>query len=93
MPQLYWQSYEDYEPVRAVKWALAKGWPKEWVRPTLGLCDPDRGGPRHHTAKEYVEKLEQVKTTGMSLYSANSIHEDDYPVLGEAIARGSIARP
>jgi hypothetical protein len=92
LPQLYWQSYEEYEPVRAVQWAIAKGWPKDWIHPTIGLYDPDRGGPRRHTALEYVQKLQQVKTAGVSVYSANAIRDEDYRVLSQAIGPRGIAR-
>ena len=92
MPQVYWHEFEDYEPYRAIQWAIeAKGWPKGWVHPTIGLY-----GARKHDVHEYVAKLKAATarygTKGVSVYLANQMTDAEYQAIAAAIGPGGIAK-
>ncbi|MBM3275901.1 MAG: hypothetical protein FJZ00_12165, partial [Candidatus Sericytochromatia bacterium] len=90
LPQAYLNDFDSCDPKLAVEGAIKAGWPRDGVHPTLGLWGG--GQTRVVPAGEYVESLRKAGTVGFSFYLAEQMVEADWPVLGEAIARGDLSR-
>lgn len=76
LPQTYWNEHDVYEPVSCVSGALAAGWPREHVHPTIGIWG---GGTRAYvSAADYLARLAMTETTGFSVYLGESMPEGEW---------------
>lgn len=89
LPQTYLNEREMDDPALCVEGAVAAGWAKDHVFPTIGLYSGQRG---RITPQVYAERLQAAGSTGFSVYLANQMNPDDYTALGNAIATLGIAR-
>ncbi len=86
LPQVYWNEHDIYEPVACLDGAVAAGWPRSHVFPTLGIWG---GGQRAVVpAAEYAARLQGTGTVGFSVYVGDQIPLPEWPVLGGAVAAG-----
>lgn len=89
LPQTYLNEREMDDPALCVEGAVAAGWAKEHVFPTIGMYSGQRG---RITPQVYAERLKAAGSTGFSVYLANQMNPEDYVVLGNAITTLGIAR-
>jgi len=79
LPQAYWNEYEFLDPVTCVDAAVAHGWPKAMVHPTIGIWG---GGARGVvTGAEYAARLALTGTRGFSIYLGEVTPEADWVAL------------
>jgi hypothetical protein len=88
LPQTYLNEREMDDPALCVEGAVAAGWPREHVFPTIGMYAGQRG---RITPQVYADRLKAAGSTGFSIYLANQMDPADYTAFGSAIATLGIA--
>lgn len=86
LPQAYWNDYDIYQPSACIEAAVASGWPRARVHPTIGIWG---GGIRAYvTGDEYVADMTGHGITGFSVYLGENVPDQEWAALGRGVASG-----